>query len=96
MDAEYFISDRDHPVDERRFFEIGDSIQARRNPVTGTEHVSRDLRLHRIDVVHQRRRRQNAAEIDRRGKKYNYPKELIAAYNPAVSTCLLKVSDGVD
>ncbi len=52
MDAEYLIGDRDHPIDERRFFEIGHSIQARRNPITGTEHIPGDLGLHRIDVVH--------------------------------------------
>ena len=96
MDAEYLIGGRDHPIDERRFFEISHSIEARRNPITGTEHISSDLRLNRIDVVHKRRRRQDAAQIDRRSEKYNDPKKLVAAYNSAVSTCLLTVSDGVD
>ena len=96
MDAEYLIGNRDHPIDKRRFLEIGHSIEARRNPVTGVEHISSDLRLHRIDVVHERRRREDTTEVDRSCEKYNDPKELAAAYNSAVSTCLLKVSDGVD
>ena len=65
------IRARDQPVDQRRFFEIRDSIQPRRHPIAGSQHVARDLRLHRVHVVHQRRRRDHAARVDRGGDQQN-------------------------
>ena len=69
--SEDFERSRDQPVDERRFFEIGNSIQAGGHPVAGREHVARDLRLHRVHVVHQRWRRNHAARVDRGGDQQN-------------------------
>ena len=69
--AEDLERPRDQPINERRFFEIGDAVQPRRHPVAGGEHVARDLRLHRVHVVHQRRRRNHAARIDRGGNQQN-------------------------
>ena len=62
VDAENLVGDRDHPIFERRFFEIRDAVQARRDPIAGIEHVARDLGLDGVDVVHQRRRTDDAAQ----------------------------------
>ena len=70
MDAEHLERGRDHPVLERRFFEVGDSVQAGRHPVAGIEHVAGDLRLDRVHVVHERGRADDAAQKnDRRDQK---------------------------
>ncbi len=54
---------RDQPVNQRRFFQIRNAVQPRRDPVAGGQHVARDLRLHGVHIVHQRRRRNHAARI---------------------------------
>ena len=71
MRAEDLERAGDQPVDERRFFEIGDAVQPRRHPVAGGQHVARDLRLHRVHVVHQRGRRNHAARVNRGGDQQN-------------------------
>ncbi len=69
--AEYFIGEGDGPINERGLFEIGDAVDARRDPIAGGEHISRDLSLHRVDVVHERGRRNDAAEVDGGGEEYD-------------------------
>ena len=69
MHAENFVGERDGPIDERRLFEIGDAVEARGYPIAGDEHVARDLRLHGVNVVHERRRRNDAADINRSGEE---------------------------
>jgi hypothetical protein len=67
--SENFVTERDGPVEERRLFEIGDAVEASGYPIAGDEHVARDLRLHGVNVVHERRRRNDATHIDRSGEK---------------------------
>ncbi len=69
--AEDFIGLGDHPVDERRFFKIRNAVQPGGHPIAGRQHVARDLRLHRVHIVHQRRRRNHAARVDRGGNEQN-------------------------
>ena len=87
MHAENFKGDGDHPVDERRLFEVGDAIQARRHPIARSQHIPSDLRLHRVDVVHQRWRGEDAAEINGRGEEDNNQKKLASAYSSTASAC---------
>ncbi len=56
VDAEDAVRNRDHPVIERRLFEIGDAVEPRGDPVSGKQHVAGSLGLNRIDIVHQMRR----------------------------------------
>jgi hypothetical protein len=67
--AENFVRESDGPIDERRLFEIRNAVEAGGYPIAGDEHVASDLRLHGVNVVHKRRRRNDAAHIDRSGKK---------------------------
>ena len=62
MNAKDFIGKRHRPVNERRFLEIGHTVQTRGHPIAGLQHVAGDLRLHRIHVVHERGRRYDAAD----------------------------------
>jgi len=54
--AKDLVRRRHDPVDERRFFEVGDAVQAGSHPVPALEHVAGDLRLHSVDIIHQVRR----------------------------------------
>ena len=51
MDAKNLKASGDHPIFERGFFEVFDSVQMRGNPVPRIEHVAGDLRLHGVDIV---------------------------------------------
>jgi len=96
MDSEDLVGSGNHPVDERRLFEIGHPIQARRDPIPGTEHIPGDLRLYCIHVIHQRRRRENAAQISGSREEPKNQKRLAAAYSSTASACFLNVRDGAD
>ncbi len=76
--AEDFVRLGNHPVDERGFLEVRNAVEPRCNPVSRDKHVTRDLRLDRVHIVHQRRRRNHAARIDRGGNQQNYNVELKA------------------
>ena len=65
--AKHFERPGNHPVNQRRLFQIRDTIEACRHIVAGTQHVAGDLRLHGIHIVHERRRRDHAAGIHRGG-----------------------------
>jgi hypothetical protein len=65
MKSENLVGDGDQPVVEGRLVEVGEAVDVRGDPVTGFDHVTCDLRLHGIHVVNQRRRRNDAAQIDR-------------------------------
>ena len=60
VDAKNLVGPRHCPIDKRGLFEIGDAVQTSRNPVAGLQHVPRNLRLHRVHIVHERRRRNDA------------------------------------
>ncbi len=64
MHAEYFESDRHHPVNERRLFQIRDAIETSRHPVSRGQHGAGDLCLNGIDVIHQPGRTNDAYEED--------------------------------
>ena len=64
MGTKNHVRDGDGPVDQRSLFQIHDAIEPRRNPVAGSEHVTRDLRLHGIHVIHEGGRRNDAAQIN--------------------------------
>ena len=51
------------PIDQRSFFKICNAIEPRGDPVATDNHVASGLRLHGIHVVHQRWRRNDAAEV---------------------------------
>ncbi len=85
MDAEDFVGDGEGPVDERRFFKEGDAVEVRGDPVAGGEHVVGDLGFDGVDVVHERRRRDDGAEVDGRSKEPNYEKNAAAGQNPIAS-----------
>ena len=63
--AESFIGLRDQPIDEGGLFEIRHTVQPRGYPVARCEHIACNLRLHCIYVIHQRRRGDDAARINR-------------------------------
>jgi len=63
--AEELETATDQPVNERRFFQVGDAVQPRRHPVARPQHVAGNLRLHGVHIVHQRGRRNHGAAIDR-------------------------------
>ena len=71
MDPEDFETDGHHPIDEGRFFEIGDSVETGRDPVTAFEHVAGNLCLHCVDIIHQRRRTENRRNVDQRSEENN-------------------------
>ncbi len=96
MHPKNFVASGNHPVDERRLFEIGHSVQARSDPIAGTEHIPGDLRLYCIHVIHQRRRRENAAQISGSREEPKNQKRLAAAYSSTASACFLNVRDGAD
>src|SRR5882724_6593651 len=73
MHAKNFVGGRHHPVTQRRFFQVGDAIQTRSDPVARDKHVARNLRLHGIHVVHQARRAGNIYQEDEAGSGYNDP-----------------------
>jgi hypothetical protein len=60
MNAKELETDGDNPVFERRLFEILHTVKTWSNPVAGNEHSSRDRALGGIDIVHQRRRADDA------------------------------------
>ncbi len=55
--------------EEWRLLEVREPVDMRSDPVAGSQHVARDLRLHGIHIVHQGRRRNNAAEIHSAGEE---------------------------
>ena len=67
MNAKNLERDGYRPVKHGGFFEEGDAIGARRHPIAGRDHVSCDLCHGPVDVVHQRRRRNAATQVDRSG-----------------------------
>ncbi len=71
MVGEGLVGSGNQPIHERRFFQVGNAVEARRDPVARGKHVARDLRLHGVHVVHQRRRGNDAAEIHGAGEKQN-------------------------
>jgi hypothetical protein len=71
VDAEDQKRNRHHPVLQRRLLQIRNAIQPRRYPVARLQHVARDLGLHRVDVVHQIGRTENARQKDERGESHD-------------------------
>ena len=59
------------PVDQRRFFEICDAVQAGGDPIAALEHVACDLRLNCVDIVHQVRRTDDQGQKDAAGNQKN-------------------------
>ena len=62
MDPEDGERTGNEPVVERRFFQIRHTVEARRDPIPGLKHVTGDLCLDGINVVHQMWRTERAAE----------------------------------
>ena len=58
------VTNRDGPINKWRLFEVRNSVEASRNPIAGSQHVPRDLRLNRIDVIHQGWWRFAEAQVD--------------------------------
>ncbi len=52
VNAKQLEADGDHPVFERRFFEVLDSVQPGGDPIARLQHIAGDLRLNGVDVVH--------------------------------------------
>ncbi len=71
MDAEDAKRRGHNPVDERRFFEICDTVQAGGDPVSALKHVAGDLRLNGVHVVHQVRRTDDQGQKDAAGDEEN-------------------------
>ena len=71
MDPEDGERTGNEPVVERRFFQIRHTVEARRDPIPGLKHVTGDLCLDGINVVHQRRRRNDASQVDGSGDEQN-------------------------
>ncbi len=46
-----------------------DAVEPRRDPIARRQHVARDLRLHRVHVVHQGGRGNHAADVNGGGKQ---------------------------
>ncbi len=67
--AEDLIGEGDGPVNERGLFEIRHAVEARCHPIAGGKHVAGDLSLHGVDIVHERRRRDDAAQVDGGGEQ---------------------------
>src|SRR5215469_13558558 len=51
-DAEHFVTNRYHPVDERRFFEVQNTVEPGGDPISTRQHCFSNLRLDGVDVVH--------------------------------------------
>jgi len=64
VNAEYLEGNRDQPIDKRRFLQIGYTVQPRGHPVARLQHVARNLRLHRINIVLQGGRAEDRAQKD--------------------------------
>jgi hypothetical protein len=62
MHAEDAVRSRHRPVDEWRFFKVGDAIETGGGPIAGLKHVAGDLRLYRVHIIHQVRRTDDAAD----------------------------------
>ncbi len=73
MHAEDAKRHRHHPVDQRRLFEVSDSVETGSHPVSGGEHVARNGRLHGVDIIHQAGRTDDADEEDEASCGYNDP-----------------------
>ena len=73
MHAKDFVGSRHHPINQRRFFQVGNAIQARGDIVTGNKHVAGDLRLHGIHIIHQARRAGDIYQENEAGYGYNDP-----------------------
>jgi len=71
MNAEDFVRYRHHPVDERRLFQISDAVKSCGDPVFRGQHVAGDLRLDRVDIVHEPWRAGDVEEKNERGHQ-NY------------------------
>ncbi len=67
--AEDPVGDGDHPVHQRRLFEVRDAVQMGGDPVARLEHVARDLRERGIHVVHEGRRADDSGEKNRGGEE---------------------------
>ena len=61
MHAEDLIRHGDHPVDERRLLQICDTIKPGGDPVFRDHHVTGDLCLDCVHVIHETRR---ACDVD--------------------------------
>jgi len=61
--AKYLVRKRHSPIHERRFFQVNNPVQASGDPIAGAKHVPGNLSLHGVDIVHQRRWRNDAAQI---------------------------------
>lgn len=62
MNAKKLKEDGDHPVFERRLFEIFHTVKMWSDPIARNEHGSRNGGLACIDIVHQRRGADDAAD----------------------------------
>ena len=51
VNAKHFVGQSHHPVDKGRLFQISDTVEPGRDPVSGGQHGPGDLRLDRIHVV---------------------------------------------
>src|ERR1035441_5888237 len=57
------------PVNQWRLLQELKPVQPRRDPIAAGKHAARDLRLDGIDIVHQRRWRNNAAQKNNGGNR---------------------------
>src|SRR5215472_9693446 len=62
VSAKDFVGDGDRPINERRFLQIRNAVEMSGHPVAGSQHVASDLRLHRIHIIRERGRRNNAPD----------------------------------
>src|SRR5208282_480213 len=73
VDAEDSVGYSHHPVVERGLFEIGDTVEAGGDPVSGCEHGAGSLCLDCIHVVHETGRAADAYEEDEASRGGNGP-----------------------
>ena len=65
--AEQSERDGHHPIFEGGFFQVRDPVEPWRNPVSRLQHRAGDLRLHRVDIVHQGRWTDDTSQKNDRG-----------------------------
>jgi len=68
-DVKHFVEAGDEPVEQGSFFEIGDAVEAHGDEVMGGEHGASHLSVDGVDVVHEGRRGDHAAEVDGSGEE---------------------------
>lgn len=66
VDAKNRKRRRDHPIFQRRLLEISDAVEMGCDPIARLQHVTRDLSLYCVHIVHQGRRTDDASQENQR------------------------------